>query len=360
MTPRGGKPTLAVVGATGAVGAALLRVLSERRDVWGEIKVFASASSRGQVVHVRGEDLTVASLDEDVGAGVDVAILCIPEALAVQVAPMLAGRGVVVIDHSAAFRADPAVPVVAPSINPEATAHRTKGIIASPNCLTLAIVEAVAVLHTEWELSELVVASYQAASGAGRAGLRRLHEEVELLVGDTHAGAVSGGIRRKVDGELGGASPFPAPLAFNVVPWVGSLREDGWSSEEMKVREESRKILQAPWLKVSATCVRVPVGVGHSVALHATFRRPITVDEAREALVRAPSVVVIDDPDHGEWPTPADIAGSDPTFVGRIRQSLDVTESLELFACSDNLRNGGATNAAHVAELVCGQITGSP
>jgi aspartate-semialdehyde dehydrogenase len=205
-------------------------------------------------------------------------------------------------------------------------------------------------------LRELVVASYQAASGAGQPGVERLQDELEVVAGDRRLGAAPGDVRRAISDKLGDDSPFPAPLALNVVPWAGSLRDGGWSSEEIKVRNESRKILGIPDLKVSATCVRVPVITTHSLMVHATFEREISVDAALRALIEAPSVVVIDDPARGEFPTPADVVGSDPTFVGRVRQALDFPNTLDLFVCGDNLRKGAALNTAQIAELVAREL----
>jgi aspartate-semialdehyde dehydrogenase len=217
--------------------------------------------------------------------------------------------------------------------------------------------DALGALHARWSLRELVVASYQAASGAGQPGVERLYDELEVVAGDRTLGSVTGDVRRMVANKLGDESPFPAPLALNVVPWAGSVKDDGWSSEELKVRNESRKILGIPDLKVSATCVRVPVITTHSLAVHAVFDNDISVDEARIALIEAPSVVVIDDPARGEFPTPADAVGSDPTFVGRLRQALDFPNTLELFVCGDNLRKGAALNTAQIAELVAAELT---
>lgn len=351
------KPTLAVAGATGAVGMVLLGILSESADIWGEIKLLASARSAGQTLPVRHEDVVVQELDAEAFVGVDVAIFDLPDDVAATWAPVAAERGVVVIDNSGVFRMHPQVPLVVPEVNPAQVGNRPRGIISNPNCTTLTMMDALGALHAGWELTELVVASYEAASGAGQAGVERLYDEVAVLAGDRTVGTRTGGVRRHLDAELPGHSPFPAPLAFNVVPWTGSVQDGGWSSEELTVREESRKILGIPELKVSVTCVRVPVVTTHSMAVHASFRRSITVAQARLALVEAPSVVVFDDPGSGEWPTPADVVGSNPTFVGRMRQSLDFPRSLDLFVCGDNLRKGAALNAAQIAELVCAELT---
>jgi aspartate-semialdehyde dehydrogenase len=281
----------------------------------------------------------------------------VPDEVSAHWAPIAAAKGVVAVDNSGAFRMDPEVPLVVPEVNPAQVRNRPKGIIANPNCTTLTMMDALGALHSGWGLRELIVSSYQAASGAGQTGVDRLYDEIEVVAGNRSLGQAPGDVRRTVANKLGDESPFPGPLALNVLPFAGSLKEDGWSSEELKVRNESRKILGIPDLKVSATCVRVPVITTHSLAVHAVFERAINVGEARQALVEAPSVVVIDDPARGEFPTPADVVGSDPTFVGRIRQSADFPNSLELFVCGDNLRKGAALNTAQIAELVCAELT---
>lgn len=347
------KPTLAVVGATGAVGCVLLGILSERRDVWGEIRLVATSNSVGREYEVRGEQVAVRELSADVFNGVDVAMFNVPREVALQWAPVAVERGVVVIDNSSAFRMEQGVPLVVPEVNPAQARNRPRGIIANPNCATLTMVDALSALHAGWELSELVVATYQAASGMGHKGAARLYAEVDALANTPGVGTHTGGVRRRIAALLPADSPFPAPLAFNVVPWVGSLREEGWSSEEFKVRNETRRILGIHDLKVSATCVRVPVVTGHSLVIHATFRKPIALEDARRVLIEAPNVVLIDDPSDGEWPTPTDVVGSDPTFVGRLRQALDFPDTLEMFICGDNLRKGAALNSAQIGELLC-------
>jgi aspartate-semialdehyde dehydrogenase len=355
----GRKPTLAVVGATGAVGTVMLGILSTREDVWGEIRLVASARSAGKRLTVRGEEVEVVALAPEVFDGVDVAMFDVPDEISAEWGPVAASRGAVVVDNSGAFRMDPDVPLVVPEVNPAAIRNRPKGIISNPNCTTLTMMDALGALHSQWGLTELVVASYQAASGAGQPGVDRLHDELEVVAADRSLGSATGDVRQAIADKLGdGPSPFPAPLAMNVVPWAGSLKDGGWSSEELKVRNESRKILGIPDLRVSATCVRVPVVTTHSLAVHATFQKPISVDEARRALVEAPSVVVVDDPANAEFPTPADVVGSDPTFVGRIRQALDFPNTLDLFVCGDNLRKGAALNTAQIAELVAAELTG--
>ncbi|MDJ0461476.1 aspartate-semialdehyde dehydrogenase [Streptomyces sp. H27-C3] len=350
-----GKPTLAVVGATGAVGAVMLEILSQHADVWGEIRLFASPRSAGRKLVVRGVQAEVMALSEEALEGVDVAMFDVPDEVALRWAPIAAAKGAVVVDNSAAFRMDPEVPLVVPEVNPHAVRARSRGIIASPNCTTLSMIVAMGALHAEFALTELVVSSYQAVSGAGRGGVDALRTQLSLVAG-TELGTRPGDVRRAVGDDTG---PFPAPMALNVVPWAGVLAEDGWSSEELKVRAESRKILDRPGLRVSVTCVRVPVITTHSLAVHARFEREVTVERAHEILAAAPGVVLFDNPAAGEFPTPADVVGTDPTWVGRVRRSLDDPMALELFVCGDNLRKGAALNTAQIAELVAAEFPAS-
>ena len=347
------RPALAVVGATGAVGTVMLDLLSTRDDAWGEIRLVASPRSAGRRLRVRGEELEVQALAADVFDGVDVAMFDVPDEVSAQWAPVAAARGAVVVDNSGAFRMDPDVPLVVPEINPEEATQRPKGIIANPNCTTLSLIVAVGALHQAFALREMVVASYQAASGAGQAGIDTLYAQLDKVAGSRALGQRAGDLRAAV-GDFG---PFPAPLALNVVPWAGSLKDDGWSSEELKIRNESRKILGLPMLKVHATCVRVPVVTTHAVAVHAVFAREVTREGAQRALDSAPGVVLNDDPERAEFPTPADVVGTDPTWVGRVRRSLDDPHSVELFVCGDNLRKGAALNTAQIAELVAAELT---
>jgi aspartate-semialdehyde dehydrogenase len=348
------KPTLAVVGATGAVGTVMRDLLSTRRDVWGEIRLVASPRSVGRRLPVRGAEVEVLALSAQVFDGVDVAMFDVPDDVSAQWAPVAAERGAVVVDNSAAFRMDRAVPLVVPEVNARAARTRPRGIIANPNCTTLSMIVALGALHAELGLTEIVVASYQAASGAGQAGIDTLHDQIQKVAGNRELGTHPGDVRRVIGDDLG---PFPAPLAFNVVPWAGSLKDDGWSSEELKIRNESRKILDLPELRVSATCVRVPVVTTHSVAVHAVFQREVTADAAWEILRNAPGIVLYDDPSRGEFPTPADVVGTDPTWVGRVRRSVDDPMALDLFVCGDNLRKGAALNTAQIAELVAAELS---
>jgi aspartate-semialdehyde dehydrogenase len=350
------KPALAVVGATGAVGTVMLDLLSTRADVWGEIRLIASPRSAGRTLRVRGQAIEVVALSEEAFDGIDVAMFDVPDEVSAQWAPVAAARGAVAVDNSGSFRMDPDVPLVVPEVNPGDAAKRPKGIIANPNCTTLSLIVAVAALHREFGLQEMVVASYQAASGAGQAGIDTLYAQLARIGGSRALGQRAGDVRGAV-GELG---PFPAPLALNVVPWAGSVKDDGWSSEELKIRNESRKILGLPGLRVTATCVRVPVVTTHSVAVHAVFGRTVERAAAQRVLRDAPGVVLTDDPERGEFPTPADAVGTDPTWVGRVRQSLDDPSALDLFVCGDNLRKGAALNTAQIAELVAADRVSAP
>jgi aspartate-semialdehyde dehydrogenase len=345
------KPALAVVGATGAVGTVMLDLLSTRKDVWGEIRLIASPRSAGRKLTVRGRAVEVVALSHDAFDGIDVAMFDVPDEVSAEWAPVAVSRGAVAVDNSGAFRMDPDVPLVVPEINPEQLANRPKGIIANANCTTLSMIVAVGALHQAFGLEALVIASYQAASGAGQAGIDTLYAQLDKVAGTRSLGQRAGDIRSAV-GDLG---PFPAPLVMNVIPWAGSLKADGWSSEELKMRNESRKILGLPDLPVSATCVRVPVITTHSVAVHATFSQPVGREQAWDVLRAAPGVVLADDPAAGEFPTPAGVVGTDPSWVGRVRQSLDDPRTIELFVCGDNLRKGAALNTAQIAELVAAE-----
>jgi aspartate-semialdehyde dehydrogenase len=324
-----GRPVLAIVGATGAVGTVMRSIVSERADLWGEVRLVASARSAGRRLEVRGEDVIVQALTPEVFDGVDLAMFDVPDEVSAEWAPVAAARGVVVIDKSGAFRMDPQVPLVVPEVNPDAARSRPKGIISVPNCTTLSMIVALAALHRAFVLRELVAASYQAASGAGQAGSDALYDQLTKVAGNRTLGQRP-----------------------------GSLRDAGWSSEELKLRNETRKILGMPELRITATCVRVPVLVGHSLALHAVFERPVTREEAQQVLRESPGVVLADEPESGVYPTPADVAGTDPTLVGRVRQSLDEPCAIDMFVSGDNLRKGAALNAAQIAELLAPELAG--
>lgn len=347
------KPNLALVGATGAVGTVMIDIINNRENIWGEIRLIASARSAGKQIMVHGKPHTVVALSEEAFEGIDIAMFDVPDEVAEVWAPIAAAKGAVAVDNSAAFRLDPDVPLVVPEVNPEKALNRPKGIIANPNCTTLTMMAAMGALHRRWQLTELVVASYQAVSGAGAVGIDQLKAEMAVVGTNPEAGLTSGDVAATlVAGGLNPAdSPWAAPIALNVIPVAGSMKEGGHSSEELKVRNESRKILGIADLKVAATCVRVPVQVSHSLAVHATFAKDLTVEEVRAELEAQPTVVVMDDAANGVYPTPNLVAGQDPTFVGRIRQSLDFPRSIELFVVGDNLRKGAALNTYEIAEL---------
>jgi aspartate-semialdehyde dehydrogenase len=347
-------PVLALVGATGAVGGVMIDILNGRPSVpWGEIRLLASARSAGKKLTVRGEELTVQEIRPEAFDGVDVAMFDVPDEVSAEWAPIAASRGAIAVDNSGAFRMDADVPLVVPEVNAAQIHDRPRGIIANPNCTTLSMMAALGALHREFGLRELVVASYQAASGGGQAAIDRLYAELDAVAGK-QVGVRAGDVAEALvaAGLSPSDSPFPAPLALNVVPWAGSVKDDGWSSEELKVRNESRKILGIPDLKVSATCVRVPVVTTHSLAVHAVFTHEVTVAAAHEILSAQPSIVLVDDPAAQQFPTPADVVGGDPTYVGRVRQALDFPNTLDFFVCGDNLRKGAALNTYEIAEAL--------
>jgi aspartate-semialdehyde dehydrogenase len=341
------KPSLAVVGATGAVGTVMLDLLTTRPNVWGEIRLIASKRSAGKKLTCRGEELEVVELSPESFDGIHIAMFDVPDEVSAIWAPIAVERGAVVVDNSGAFRMDPDVPLVVPEVNPLEVKNRPRGIISNPNCTTLSMIVAVGALHRQFGVRELVVSSYQAASGAGQSGIDTLEEQISSL-----AGSGFGHKPSDVRSGVKNLGPFPAPLALNVIPWAGSLKEDGYTSEELKVRNESRKILALPKLKVSATCVRVPVLTTHSLAVHASFEKEVTRKAAQELLSKSEGIKLVDEPESKLFPTPIDVVGTDPTWVGRIRQSLDDPNSIDLFVCGDNLRKGAAFNTAQIAELV--------
>jgi len=350
-------PTLGIVGASGAVGRVVLDVLPTRHSHWSRVRLAAGEEDVGSTLRVGGEDVVVEALSPEFFEGIDVAIFDIPPSIAREWVQMAASRGVVAIDNSTEFRTESDVPLVVPEVNPRKVADRPRGIIANPGATVMTMIDALAVLHGVWELTGLVVTTFQAASGLGRTGMTRLHDELDVVHGHRELGTRPGDVRRLIEEELG-KSPFPAPLALNVVPFVGHHVGDGWTSEEVKVRDETRKILDLPDLPISATCVRVPVVSSHSVTIHATFAQRVRVADARRALVEAPAVVMLDDPDEPEFPTPNDVVGADPRFAGRLRQAPESPNTLDLFICGDNLRKGAALNMVQTAELVARELTG--
>ena len=343
--------TVAVVGATGQVGRVMRTLLEERRFPATDFRFFSSARSAGSEIEFQGRKFIVEDVATADYSGIDVAIFSAGGTASKEYAPKFAAAGAVVVDNSSAWRKDDQVPLVVSEVNPEAITDRPRGIIANPNCTTMAAMPVLKPLHAESGLKRLAVSSYQAVSGSGLAGVRELLTQLEAALAQDPASLAT-------DGE---AVAFPqphtyvAPIAFNVVPLAGNLVDDGSgeTDEEQKLRNESRKILGVPDLAVSGTCVRVPVITGHTLTIHAEFERPLTVERARELLEQAPGVECVD------VPTPLASAGSDPSLVGRIRQDQAVADNrgLVLVVSGDNLRKGAALNAIQIAELVAAELT---
>ena len=339
-----------VVGATGQVGAVMRRLLEERDFPVAEIRYFASARSAGRTLPWRGTEVLVEDAETADPTGLDIALFSAGGSTSTVQAPRFAAAGAIVIDNSSAWRMDPDVPLVVSEVNPEAIREARKGIIANPNCTTMAAMPVLKVLHAEAGLERLIISTYQAVSGSGLAGATELDSQVRAVVGGNTLGLV----------HDGGAVDFPAPvkyvapIAFNVIALAGNLVDDGSheTDEEQKLRNESRKILGIPELLVSGTCVRVPVFTGHSLSVNAEFARPLSPQRATELLADAPGVQLVD------VPTPLQAAGIDPSLVGRLRQDPGVPDGrgLALFISNDNLRKGAALNAVQVAELVAAEI----
>ncbi|MEV8289745.1 aspartate-semialdehyde dehydrogenase [Streptomyces niveus] len=338
-----------IVGATGQVGTVMRTILAERNFPVDELRLFASARSAGSTIEWRGEPVTVEDASTADYTGLDIVLFSAGGATSRALAEKVASQGPVVIDNSSAWRGHPEVPLVVSEVNPHAVADRPKGIIANPNCTTMAAMPALRPLHDEAGLIALVATTYQAVSGSGLAGVAELHDQARKVVENAD--------RLTFDGD---AADFPEPtvykrpIAFNVLPLAGSLVDDGSfeTDEEQKLRNESRKILEIPELKVSGTCVRVPVFSGHSLQVNVRFERPISVERAYELLKDAPGVEL------SEIPTPLQAAGKDASYVGRIRNDETVENGLALFVSSDNLRKGAALNAVQIAELVAAEPRG--
>jgi len=339
-------PTVAVVGATGQVGAVMRRLLEERDFPLGEIRFLASARSAGTTLPWKGRDIVVEDAATADLTGIDIALFSAGGSTSKALAPKYAEAGAVVIDNSSAWRMDPDVPLIVSEVNPQALADVRKGIIANPNCTTMAAMPVLRPLHDDAGLRRLVVSSYQAVSGSGLAGVEELDTQIRAAVEQDTAALTHDG--RAV--ILPEPKKYVRPIAFDVVPLAGSIVDDGSleTDEEQKLRNESRKILGIPELLVSGTCVRVPVFTGHSLSINAEFDQPISVERATELLGAAPGVVVTD------VPTPLEAAGQDPSYVGRIRQYQSVADGrgLVLFISNDNLRKGAALNAVQIAELL--------
>ena len=334
-------PRVGIVGATGLVGTMMRELLAERNFPHAELRLFASERSAGTVL----DGVTVEDADKADFAGLDIVFFSAGGSTSKALAPRAAAAGAIVIDNSSAWRGDPDVPLVVSEVNPEALASIPKGIVANPNCTTMAAMPVLGPLHREAGLKRLVASTYQAASGAGIAGIRELAGQLAAIAsGDLAALARHGDAL---------AMPAPAkwavPLACNVVPLNYVMAEDDYTEEEIKLRDETRKILNIPGLPVSGTCVRVPVFTGHSLAINVEFERPITPSRATELLANAPGVVL------REVPNPLEVTGQDPVHVGRIRSDPTVPHGLALFIVSDNLRKGAALNAVQIAEVMLGK-----
>ena len=344
------KPVVAVVGATGKVGTVMRRLLDERDFPMQQVRFFASARSAGTTLAWRGTEILVEDAATADLTGIDIALFSAGGASSKALAPKYAEAGVIVIDNSSAWRMDPDVPLVVSEVNPQAIGEARKGIIANPNCTTMAAMPVLQPLHAEAGLRRLIVSSYQAVSGSGLAGVKELDEQVRAAMSQDIAGLT----------HDGGSVTFPQSqkyvrtIAFDVIPLAGNIVDDGSleTDEEQKLRNESRKILGIPDLLVSGTCVRVPVFTGHSLSINAEFDRPITPERATALLIGAPGVEL------SEVPTPLQAAGADPSFVGRIRQDSSVAggKGLALFVSNDNLRKGAALNAVQIAELVATRL----
>ena len=341
---------LGVVGATGQVGAVVRRLLEERDFPISEIRFFASARSAGTTIPFRGADVVVEDASSADPSGLDIAIFSAGATMSKVQAPRFAAAGVLVIDNSSAWRMDPDVPLVVSEVNPHAMDDAVKGIIANPNCTTMAAMPVLKVLDAEAGLQRLIVSTYQAVSGAGLAGGEELLEQATAAVSQDAIGLVHDG--RAV--TMPSPQKFPKNIAFNVVPLAGSIVDDGLgeTDEEKKLRNESRKILELPELLVSGTCVRVPVFTGHSLSINAEFASALTPERARELLADAAGVQLMD------VPTPLDAAGIDPSLVGRIRHDEGVpgNRGLAFFISNDNLRKGAALNAVQIAELAAAKL----
>ena len=327
--------TVAILGATGAVGQEMIKVLQERDFPVGKLIPLASARSAGKTLKFRGEDVTIELACEDAFKGVDIVLGAAENDIAKQFAPAIKAAGAVFVDNSSAFRMDPTVPLVVPEVNPE-DAKNHNGIIANPNCSTIITVTAVNALNSIAPIRTMTTSTYQAVSGAGAGGPIELMEEVEALSkGETYEPKI-----------------FPYQIAYNLIPQIGGEQVDGYTSEEMKMQNEGRKIMHLPELKVACTCVRVPVVRSHSISVSCHFDSPVTVEQAREVIAKAPGCKLVDDLQKKQYPMPLDTTDQDIVFVGRIRPDLTDPNGICLWCCGDQVRKGAATNAIQIAELL--------
>lgn len=329
-------PHVAIVGATGAVGVEMLLCLEQRNFELSELTLLASARSAGKTTTFRGKEIVIKELTHDSFQGIDIALFSAGGDISKEFAPSAAAAGAVVIDNSSAFRMDEGVPLVVPEINPEAAKNRPKGIIANPNCTTIISLMALAPLHEQFGLESVIASSYQAVSGSGAQGIIELEEQVNAIA----------------TGQPFTPRVYPRQIAFNVIPQVDVFTENGYTKEEMKMANEGRKILGHPSLKVSCTCVRVPVYRSHSVSITAKFTKEPSVEAARNAYIGKLGIKVMDDPSQKLFPVPLDTTGKDDCLVGRIRKSLVLENALDLWVVGDQVRKGAALNAVQIAEIL--------
>jgi aspartate-semialdehyde dehydrogenase len=329
-------PHVAIVGATGAVGVEMLLCLEQRNFPLSKLTLLASARSAGKTMKFRGEEITVKELTHDSFAGIDIALFSAGGGISLEYAPSAAAAGAVVIDNSSAFRMDEGVPLVVPEINPAAAKDRPKGIIANPNCTTIISLMALAPLHEKYGLESIIASSYQAVSGSGAQGIVELEEQVQAIA----------------NGREFTPKVYPRQIAFNVIPQVDSFTDNGYTKEEMKMLNEGRKILGLSSLKVSCTCVRVPVYRSHSVSITAKFSKEPTVEGAKSCYEGKPGVMVVDDPANKLFPVPLDTTGKDDCLVGRIRRNLVLENALDIWVVGDQVRKGAALNAVQIAEIL--------
>ena len=327
--------TVAVLGATGAVGQEMMKILSERNFPVGKLIPLASARSAGKTLKFRGEDVTIQEARDEAFEGVDIVLGAAENDIAQKFAPAIVKAGAVFVDNSSAFRLDPNVPLIVPEINPEDVKNH-HGIISNPNCSTIITVTAVNALNAISPIRTMTASTYQAVSGAGAGGPIELMNEVKALA----------------HGESYEPKVFSHQIAYNLIPQIGGEQFEGYTSEEMKMQNEGRKIMHLPELKVSCTCVRVPVVRSHSISVSLHFDKPISVAEAREAIAKAPGCKLVDDLSKKQYPMPLDTSNQDIVFVGRIRPDLTDDNGLCLWCCGDQVRKGAATNAVQIAELL--------
>ncbi len=331
----GGGYKVAVVGATGAVGNMMIKVLEERDFPVENLTLLASERSRGKKLVYRGQELEVQVLSEDSFKPLELALFSAGASVSRKFAPVAAADGCVVVDNSSAFRMDPETPLVVPEVNPD-DVEKHKGIIANPNCSTIQMVVALKPIYDRAGIKRIVVSTYQAVSGTGKRAMEELKSQVKAILNS-----------REVKSEV-----YPHQIAFNCLPHIGSFLPSGYTEEEMKMVNETRKILGDPDIQVTATTVRVPVYYGHSEAVNVETRTKITAEEVRALLEKAPGVKVVDDPANYLYPMPLDAEGQDETLVGRIREDISVPNGIDMWVVADNIRKGAATNAVQIAEIL--------